>query len=378
MEQTVRAQRFGGPRRERGLTMVELMVGILIALIGTIVIFQVFAVSEEYKRRTTGGSDAIQSANFSLYQLERQFSWVGAGLARMPNLWGCLVTATPALPAPPAPFDVLGTQVRMAPLLIRDGGGANPDVLLGIGGSNDSVNTPVVVTAPPPATPAQVSLTTTLGVKQKDFLLIVEQEITGNPCRLAQVTSATPAPIAPAKVGVIPNPVALSAAFNGYTGSAKVANLGAGLQITAFTVGDDPATGVKNVLLTYDVFNGGQPVSLADNVVNVQAVYGVAASPTDPKVAQWVPPTAPWDWANLNNGSAASADLIARLRAVRIAVVARNAQWEKDQVSPASFALFADLPAATVTVNLTAAERQYRYKVFDEVIPLRNMIIANN
>jgi type IV pilus assembly protein PilW len=132
------------------------------------------------------------------------------------------------------------------------------------------------------------------------------------------------------------------------------------------------------VLLTYDVFNGGQPVSLADNVVNVQAVYGVAASPTDPKVAQWVPPTAPWDWANLNNGSAASADLIARLRAVRIAVVARNAQWEKDQVSPASFALFADLPAATVTVNLTAAERQYRYKVFDEVIPLRNMIIANN
>ena len=86
-------RRYSGRRKERGLSMVELMVGLLIALIGSIVIFQVFVVSENYKRTTTGSSDAIQSANFSLHQLERYFSGAGAGFARMSNMWGCLVQA---------------------------------------------------------------------------------------------------------------------------------------------------------------------------------------------------------------------------------------------------------------------------------------------
>ncbi|HSF22453.1 MAG TPA: prepilin-type N-terminal cleavage/methylation domain-containing protein, partial [Burkholderiales bacterium] len=118
-------RRFSGRRMERGLTMVELLVGMVIALIGMIVIFQVFVVSENYKRSTTGGSDAIQSANFSLYQLERHFSGAGAGLARMSNMWGCLVQARrastvvlgPGAAAFPAPFNVIAsTNVRIAPV----------------------------------------------------------------------------------------------------------------------------------------------------------------------------------------------------------------------------------------------------------------------
>jgi type IV pilus assembly protein PilW len=408
MEQAMTERRYSGRRKERGLSMVELMVGLLIALIGSIVIFQVFVVSENYKRTTTGSSDAIQSANFSLHQLERHFSGAGAGFARMSNMWGCLVQARrastvvlgPGAPAFPAPFNVIAsTNVRIAPVLISDGGGAAPDVVLGIGGANDSVNTPVVVTSAPTAT--NVSLITTLGVKQNDLLMVVEQGATGIPCPLAQVGSPDPLwspPVPP--MPVIPNPVAFAAndswtnGFSGYSASAKVANLGPAVcpvgvpcerpRFVAFGVGTDPA-GSTNVLLTYDLLFGveapfnGQPISIADNVVNLQAVYGIAATPTDPKVAQWVPPTAPWDLANLTNGSAASADLIARIRAVRITVVARNAQWEKEPVSPATVTLFADLPAAAqVTVNLTAAEQQYRYRWFDEVIPLRNMLLANN
>jgi type IV pilus assembly protein PilW len=406
MEQAMTERRFSDRRTQRGLTMVELLVGLVIALIGSIVIFQVFVVSENYKRTTTGGSDAIQSANFSLYQLERVFSGAGAGLARMTNMWGCLVQARragtvvlgPGAAAFPAPFNVFAsTNVRIAPVLISDGGGATPDVVLGISGANDSVNTPVVVTGAPTA--SNVSLATTLGVKQNDLLMVVEQGATGIPCPLAQVGTPDPLwspPVPP--MPVMPNPVAFDLSnswptgFSGYSASAKVANLGRGAvcptcerpRFVAFGIGTDP-DGLTSALLTYDLLFGaeapfgGQPISIADNVVNLQAVYGIAATPTDPKVAQWVPPTAPWDLANLTNGSAASADLIARIRAVRIVVVARNAQWEKDPVSAATVTLFADLPAAAqVTVNLTAAEQQYRYKVFDEVIPLRNMLLANN
>jgi type IV pilus assembly protein PilW len=287
----------------------------------------------------------------------------------------------------------------MAPALISDGGGAAPDVVLGISGANDSVNTPVVVAGAPTAT--NVSLANTLGVRQNDLLMIVEQGATGNPCPLTQVGSPDPlwSPAVP-PMPLMPNPIAFAAndswsdGFNGYSASAKVANLGPAVcpvgvpcerpRFVAFGVGTDPA-GFTSALLTYDLLFGaeapfnGDPISIADNVVNLQAVYGVAATPTDPKVAEWVAPTAPWDLANLTNGSAASADLIARIRAVRITVVARNAQWEKDPVSPATVVLFADLPAAArVTVNLTTDERHYRYKQFDAVIPLRNMLIASN
>jgi type IV pilus assembly protein PilW len=78
------------------------------------------------------------------------------------------------------------------------------------------------------------------------------------------------------------------------------------------------------------------------------------------------------------DGSGGSATNIARLRAVRIAVVARNAQWERDMVSPATVTMFADIPAVAVTVNLTDPERQYRYKIVETVISLRNMLIASN
>src|SRR5262245_15675431 len=152
MNRTLKTGELNGSRRDRGFTIIELLVAMVIALIGTIVIFQVFAVSEEYKRRTTGGSDAIQSGNFSVYQIEHQLSWAGSAPARMPSMWGCLIqsnvpglSALPAVAAFPAPFNALPQQVRMAPVLIADGGGGSPDVILAIGGSNDSVNTPVQV-----------------------------------------------------------------------------------------------------------------------------------------------------------------------------------------------------------------------------------------
>jgi type IV pilus assembly protein PilW len=382
--------------RPQGFTIIELMVGMVIALLATIVIFQVFEVSERHKRNTTSGSDAIQTGNFTLYQLEHQLTWAGAGFARVPNMWGCLIQATYngtqrlPLPAPlTAPFDVLGTQVRMVPVLIRDGGGTAADVIVSMAGTSDAVNTPMrALTAP---TISDVEFRNTIGIKQNDLLLAVEQETTGNPCRIAQVMAAAGPAMPPAVVGLVPNPVPLTpgtatsftpaTGFSGYLASTMVANLGPTPRFLAFAVGTDPATGTTNALLTQDLLNGGV-VAIADNIVNLQAIYGVAATSNSPSIAQWVPPTGGWDWSILMNGSAASTDLIARIRAIRIAVVARSAEWDKDDVSPAAWTLFGDPVAvaagANVSGTLTSAEQKYRYKVFDTVIPMRNLLLANN
>jgi type IV pilus assembly protein PilW len=382
------------PRCARGFSIIELMVGLVIALLATIVIFQVFEVSERHKRNTTSGSDAIQTGNFMLYQLEHQLAWAGSGLARMPNMWGCVIQATynstqrlPLTTALAAPFDVLGTQIRLAPVLIRDGGGTAADLIVSMAGTNDTVNTPLQATTTP--TVSTIEFRNTVGIKQNDLLLAVEQETIGNPCRIAQAMGAAVV-VPPAVVPLVSNPIQLTgtqpnftpaAGFSGFTASTKVANLGPTPLFFAFAVGTDPATSNTNVLLAQDLLNGGAAVAIADNVVNLQAFYGVAASATSIPVAQWVPPTGAWDWSVLTNGSAASTDFIARIRAIRVAVVARSAEWDKDDVSPAAWTLFGDTPVADglrVSGTLTSAEQKYRYKVFDTTIPVRNLLLANN
>jgi type IV pilus assembly protein PilW len=372
------------PRAE-GFTIIELMVGMVIALLATIVIFQVFEVSERHKRNTTSGSDAIQTGNFTLYQLEHQLNWAGGGLARMPSMWGCVIQTrfgtTQRLPlasALAAPFDVLGTNIRMAPVLIRDGGGANPDVIVAMAGANDSLNTPLPVTGTPTA--SSVQFKNTVGIDQNDRLLAVEQDPSGSmcggafpcPCRITQVTN-TPATWDPVAIATSTG-FNWNTGFSGYTASATVANLGPAPQLLAYAI--DSA----NLLLGYD-FLAGTSVSIADNIVNLQAFYGISADATSIPVTQWVPPTGAWDWSVLTNGSAASTDLMARIRAIRVAVVARSAEWDKDDVSPAAWTLFADTPVADglqVSGTLTSAQQKYRYKVFDTTIPLRNLLLANN
>jgi Tfp pilus assembly protein PilW len=62
-----------------GFSIVEIMVGMVIALLATIVIFQVFGVSEGIKRTTTNGGDAQQNGAVVLLTLERSLREAGYG-----------------------------------------------------------------------------------------------------------------------------------------------------------------------------------------------------------------------------------------------------------------------------------------------------------
>jgi type IV pilus assembly protein PilW len=67
--------------------------------------------------------------------------------------------------------------------------------------------------------------------------------------------------------------------------------------------------------------------------------------------------------------------------AVRVALVMRSTNKEKDIVSPASLALFdgfvdASSKSLARTVTLSATDDQfYRYRVVEFTIPLRNMLL---
>src|SRR5690606_13432384 len=65
---------------QKGVTLVELMVALVIGSIATLVIQQVMAVFEGQKRTSTGGSDAQVNGGVALFSIERDVRQAGYGL----------------------------------------------------------------------------------------------------------------------------------------------------------------------------------------------------------------------------------------------------------------------------------------------------------
>ena len=67
-------------RYQSGFTIVELMVGLVIGLIASLVIMQTFSAFEGSKRSTTGIADAQTNGSIGLYMLQRELQFAGYGI----------------------------------------------------------------------------------------------------------------------------------------------------------------------------------------------------------------------------------------------------------------------------------------------------------
>ena len=59
-------------RQTAGFSLVEIMVGLVIGMFSIIVMLQLFSLSEERKRTTTGGSDAMSEGDLSRLRHNRR------------------------------------------------------------------------------------------------------------------------------------------------------------------------------------------------------------------------------------------------------------------------------------------------------------------
>ena len=109
-------------------------------------------------------------------------------------------------------------------------------------------------------------------------------------------------------------------------------------------------------------FNATHWVPLASNVVSLRAQYGrdTTAGTMDGTVDAFdqTTPTNVCGWV--------------RTRAVRMALVARSAQLEKDVVTAAAPA-WAGSGTNAVDLSADASWQNYRYKVFETIVPMRNV-----
>ncbi|MFC4761793.1 PilW family protein [Dyella koreensis] len=368
--------------RFRGLSLVELMVGLLISLICLLAIMSAFAAFEGRKRTTTSGSDAQQNGLYALFELERQVRTAGAGLTQGYNygVWGCAMSAyaerTQQLPrasALPAPFATwphtaaAPVTMRALPVLIASGGTdskgqvASDTLALVAGNPATTVFKASVVGAPDSAT---VDVDNAFGSSDGDYVLATT---TAGDCALAKIAIAS----------VATNRWVLSPADSppaGLIGASQAFNLGPQPVISLYGV--DPAT---SSLVTYDALGrrGTKSWTVADGIVQVKALYGVDTD-GDNVVDTWVTPTGAWSITALTTDQAAAARAFAQIKAIRVAVVAQSLLPERasDYVGAPSLKLFADLDASLQYTIST--QPQYRYKVYDTTIPIRNALITQH
>jgi type IV pilus assembly protein PilW len=356
--------------RQTGFSLVELMVGMAIGLLATIIIIQVMSVFDAQRRTTTGSADAQTNGGIALFSISRELKMAGYPL---------LPLESSALECTTFNINAGATGISgITPVTIADGVAtgtisASDRITMRYG---DSMLGGAITQTAGSVSGSAVAVSSTFGCQVNDISLI----IAGGICNMSRVTALGTAPVS----------VSLTDTAGGGTPQANLACLGSWTEVT-YAV--NPATG--NLDRTVSV-NGAAAVTTPSvvGVVNLQAQYGVSNAPNENQVTKWVDAKVDADgndWAN------PTLNLRNRIKAVRIAVVARNAKVEGEVVAAACSSLTAAAPAGlcawpgTVTADGTtwpapeidlspgdANWARYRYRVYETIIPLRNVIWSRN
>jgi len=384
--------------RQRGFSLVELMVGMLISIICVLGMMTAFAAFEGPKRTTTSGDDAQQNGSYSLFEMERQIRTAGSGLTQgnKYGLWGCFISGyaggaqvIPATGALPAPFDkwphsTPATPVKLVamPVLV-DAGGTDAS-------GNDASDTIAIIAGNPAGTVFKSAVQSTstasllvldnaLGIANGDYML---GATTGGNCVMGKTSAVT----------LSSNQATLSAndtPTNGFAGAQYVFDMGQQPVFSLYGVSVDATTG-NSTLVTYDLLKrsgiAAQPI--ADGIVAIKALYGVDDGATtagvpgsgvanDDIIDEWVKPTGTWSIQSIMASQATAATAYRQIKAIRLVVVARSQLPERQSdygTGSNVLTVFPDLPAAEQYKITT--QSAFRYKVYDTTIPIRNALIT--
>lgn len=383
---------------QRGLTLIELMIAMVIGMLLLAVVATVMITSEGSRRTTTSLNDISQSGGYAAFRLDTWIRGAGSGFAQTAaRSYGCPLSATksgttilPRSQAFPAPFAGLPTTVRLAPVLIAAGAttpgasGKASDAIYVMEGASGGAETYSPVQAVP-GTDA-VTLKNTIGYSGNDLVLLVDQltsSSTTDTCVIDQVASGFSGSDQ-ASLPLSGTYHAGGAALTAMTDTTVVAGLGniANSNPPRFSligVGDD------NVLYAYDLLQTSDSplVSLADGVFELHALYGVDTD-NDEKINAWVSPSGgDYAFTALTAGTSTAAGLLQRIKAVRIGLILRTSLREKLDAdgnpttrTPDSITLFHDLDSSLqYTRSFTATEKQFRYRSVEVTIPVRNNLM---
>ncbi|OIR04946.1 hypothetical protein GALL_130360 [mine drainage metagenome] len=350
-------------RTQAGFSLIEILVGLVIGLLVTLVIMQVFSVFEGQKRSTMGTADAQTNGNIALYNVQRDVQLAGFGLPVFVSKNSPLFCTT---------FTPVGSNV--SPVTITDGGSAAgaSDAITVRYGTTPSGGIPVIINAIASIATAsdpqaiRVGVDNNMGCQVNDVALVTS----GTTCQITNV-------IGPSDIRLVPVPSTPPDTTHielrdgtGVVTTSSVSCMGGWSAFTyAMNNNQLERNGVPNVA----------------EIVNIQAQYGISIAGNSNQITQWV------DASGATWGGAMSVTDRNRIKAIRVAIVARNGLLEKDIVTntcTTAKGIVNNGPCAWDDTNVDAAPKidlsnnadwqRYRYRVYETIIPIRSMIWAKS
>ncbi|MDK9701875.1 MAG: PilW family protein [Sulfuritalea sp.] len=347
---------------QRGFTLVEVLVGVTLALIGMVVMFQVQDNWTRQKQSISSGGDSHIAGTVATFHLERDLRNAGMGFGNSPRL-GCSVLA----------FDNNRTGVKtfnfpLAPVRIIQGAGGAPDEIHVLYGNAEA----------PSSTYSVLSTDETFTMLQSRGGLALGEVVvvaTAVGCRLAEISANTNAD------GQTVDHNTSAYTLGGVSITPRY-NTSAALGVTPTTEGSMHILGrapqlniwavrARTALTKYNVLNAESAGDIGDGVVNLQAQYGLDTN-GDTMIDTWQDAD-PGTWN--------------QIRMLRFGLLVRGEAYEKEAVTTANPAwsggnfTMTNVDGTTDSgmTNLGVNNwRNYRYNVFEVSVPLRNMIWINS
>lgn len=361
---------------QSGFSLIELLVGLVIGLLVTLVIMQVFMGFEGDKRTTMGNADAQTNGNVALFSLARDIQQGGYGLP--------ITTAGSAhSPFNCASIGLNGTLPdislnQFSPVIITNGATGLGDTISVRYSSNETGGLPTKVLA---RTGATLTVNNIMGCNSDELALQVMDDPSPG---VAPVCALQPIQ---ATTSSSPHPTVQLLDATKLANGGYLYCLGAWNNFS-YQVVENPASSGKYELskqvttINASGTNTASDVVVAPEVVSLQAVYGVSTD-GDNKVDSWQVASGIWA------ASALTPTTRNQIKAVRIAVATRNGLREKNDVTTnacitmygdcSSAASVAAIAGGALQINISGTSsdwKKYRYRVYETVIPIRNVVWA--
>jgi type IV pilus assembly protein PilW len=351
---------------QRGLSLIELLVGVAVGMIGILIIFQTMSVWNKHARTTSSGSDARSAGTLAIYNIERDLKLAGMGFATAASgVMGCNVVVRGGMFTMP-----------MAPVVIT-ASASGPDTIDILHGNSAFFVTEEKFTL---STAFSKKMKRRGGFKAGDLAVVAGEPSSSapTPCHLIQVTDVSNAD----GVTLAHNPgdytshytnASASGIFNPAAGTGTTFTTG-----TMYNLGPLPQRNrwevVDGSLINTDAIHSAAAFQTAEGVVDLKAQYGVDSN-GDMRITD----AAPNEW------SASAPASWTQVLAVRVAILVRSRQYEKDNdtsaaaTPPTWFGTPFTMRNVDGTTDTNPANspnnwRNYRYRVYERVVPLRNMI----
>lgn len=365
-------------RAERGLSLIEILVGVAIGIIGVLAIFQTVVVWNKHTQTTSAGGDAQISGTLALFSIERDLKQAGHGFgtAAAPVM-GCVVQASGPTPA-------RGFSFPLSPVVVTPGAAGAPDQVDILYGDSSFF---VCTEAFNFSTPTTKKLARRNGFKPGDLAVIAgngSASAASSNCTLVEITDDTN--VDGYTVAHAPGAyVSYYEAASGVTRFDPAGGTGALYSSgTMYSMGPAPVRNTWKIvnnrtLVRSELIQGTADTEVADGVISLKAQYGIDAN-NNHKIdaAEWSA-SAPADWTTVLG--------------VRVAILVRSRQFERNGNAGASAAAAVTTAAPTwaggafLMTNVDGSAdsfgpatpdpnnwRYYRYRVYERVIPFKNML----